>query len=97
MKTEFRPEPLAQVATSALVAYSFEEAPASTGTVQRLPEETRKQLQELQTAGELTGKMFECTVLRSPAGMAASKLLVVGGESLTNSVRPIFVIWQAPP
>ena len=82
MKTEFRPEPLAQVATSALVAYSFEEAPASTGTVQRLPEETRKQLQEMQTAGELTGKMFECTVLRSPAGMAASKLLVVGGGKL---------------
>ena len=78
MKTEFRPEPLAQLSTSALVAYCFEEAPASSGTVERLPAETRNLLQQLQTAGELTGKAFECTLLRWPAGMAASKLLVVG-------------------
>ena len=46
--------------------------------MERLPAETRNQLQQLQTAGELTGKAFECTLLRWPAGMAASKLLVVG-------------------
>src|SRR5208282_3330229 len=32
----------------------------------------------MQTAGELTGKAFECTPLGWPAGMTASKLLVVG-------------------
>ena len=78
MKTEFRPEPLPQLSGATLVAYCFEEAPASSGTVERLPGETRNLLQQLQTAGELTGKAFECTILRWPAGMAASKLLVVG-------------------
>ncbi|MGD1104412.1 MAG: leucyl aminopeptidase [Terriglobia bacterium] len=78
MKTEFRPEPLAQLSSSALVAYCFDGAPASNGTVERLPAETRGLLQQLQSAGELTGKAYECTTLRWPAGMAASKLLVVG-------------------
>jgi leucyl aminopeptidase len=67
-----------QLSTSAAVAYCFEDAPSSSGTVERLPEETRHQLQELQTAGELTGKAFECTILRWPPGMGASKLLVIG-------------------
>jgi leucyl aminopeptidase len=78
VKIEFRTEPLAQLSTPALVAYCFEEAPASSGTVERLPAEARNLLQQLQSAGELTGKAFECTPLGWPAGMAASKLLVVG-------------------
>jgi len=88
VKTEFRPEPLAQLSTSALVAYGYEGAPASSGTVERLPAETRNLLQQLQTAGELTGKAFECTILCWPAGMTASKLLVVGaGKSEKFSER----------
>ena len=78
MKIEFSTEPLTQLTTSALIAYSFEEAPAASGSVERLPAEVRNPLQELQTASELTGKPFEFTLLRSPAGMAASRLLVVG-------------------
>lgn len=78
MKTEFRTEPIAQLSTSALVAYCFEEAPVSSGTAERLPAETRDQLQHLETAGELTGKAFECTLLRWPPGMSAAKLLLVG-------------------
>ena len=68
MKIEFRPDPLAQFSTLALVAYCFEDAPASSGTVERLPAETLDLLQQLQTAGELTGKMFECTIVRWPRG-----------------------------
>ena len=78
MKIDFRSDPLAQLSIPAMAVYSFEEAPSSSGTVDRLPEETRRQLQELQTAGELTGKAFECTILRWPSGMTASKLLVIG-------------------
>ena len=78
MRIEFQREPLAQLSTPALVVYSFEGASASSGTVERLPTETRNQLQQMQTSGELTGKAFECTILRWPAGMATSKLLVVG-------------------
>jgi leucyl aminopeptidase len=78
VKTEYRAEPLAQLSVPTMVAYSFEGAPVSSGTVERLPAETREPLQKLQAAGELTGKTFEMTALYSPAGLAASKLLVVG-------------------
>ena len=78
MQTEFRLESFSQLNVSALVAYTFEDDPASSGTVERLPEETRQQLKELQSSGELTGKAFEFTILRRPAGLAGAKLLVVG-------------------
>ena len=78
MKIEFRHEALPQLAGSALVAYAFEGSPASSGTVERLPPDTRGFLEELQAGGELTGKALECTVIHLPVGLAASKLLVVG-------------------
>jgi leucyl aminopeptidase len=78
VKIETRPGPLTQISLPALVAYSFEDAPASSGTVERLPAEVRDLLQQLQAAGELTGKAFECTLLRWPPGMAVAKLLVIG-------------------
>ncbi len=78
MKIEFQSAPLAQLSATALVAYSFEEAPASSGTVEKLPEETRGLLREMHEAGELTGKAFECTPVRRPDGLSADKLLVVG-------------------
>ncbi len=78
MKIEFRDEPLAALQTSALIAFGFEGTPASGGTVERLPSETRSLLQELQAAGELTGKLYECTLVHRPTGVGAGKLLVVG-------------------
>jgi leucyl aminopeptidase len=78
VKIEFRHAPLAQLDTPVLVAYSFEEAPTSSGTVERLPEQVRNLLRQLHAAGELAGKVFECTPLSWPVGVAASKLLVVG-------------------
>ena len=78
MKLEFLSEPLAQVLSPVLVAYSFEDAAASSGTVERLPAEVRGLLEELQTSRELTGKSFECTLVHRPAGLSAQKLLVVG-------------------
>jgi leucyl aminopeptidase len=78
VKIEFRNEPLAQLASSALATFAFEGSPASSGTVGRLPADTRGLLQELQSGGELTGKAFECTLIHLPVGTAASKLLIVG-------------------
>jgi len=78
LKLEFLSEPLAQVLSPVLVAYSFEDAAASSGTVERLPAEVRGLLDELQTSRELTGKSFECTLVHRPAGLSAQKLLVVG-------------------
>lgn len=78
MKIEFLSKPITQISTPALVAYGFENSPAGSGTVERLPTETRRLLESLHSAGELTGKAFECTLLRWPTGMAVTKLLVVG-------------------
>ena len=78
MKTEFRHEPLSQLACPALVVYGFEGSPAAKGSVGRLPAETRGFLEELQSVGELTGRAFECTLIHLPAGLAATRLLIVG-------------------
>jgi len=78
VKIEFRHEPIAQLSSSALVTYAFEGAPAPSGSVERLPTESQGLLQELQTAGELTGKAYECTLIHRPPGLVAAKLLVVG-------------------
>ncbi len=48
MRIEFRDEPLAQLASSALVAFAFEGSPASNGTVGRLPADTQGLLPEMQ-------------------------------------------------
>jgi leucyl aminopeptidase len=75
---EFRHEPLAQLASSALVTFSFEGSPASSGSVERLPSESHCLLHELQSTGELSGKAYECTPIHRPPGLVAAKLLVVG-------------------
>jgi leucyl aminopeptidase len=77
VKIEFRHEPIAQLSSSALVAYAFEGLPSG-GSVERLPGETQSLLQELQSAGELSGKAYECTLIHRPPGLVADKLLVVG-------------------
>ena len=78
MIIEFRHEPLAQLSSSALVTFSFEGSPASSGGVERLPSETHSLLHELQSGGELSGKAYECTLIHRPPGLVAAKLLVVG-------------------
>jgi len=78
LNVQVREEAVAQLASPALVAYSFEGSPASSGTVAQLPRDTHRVLEELQNAGELTGKTYECTIVHRPAGLAASRLLVIG-------------------
>ena len=90
MKIEFRHEPVAQLASSAVVVYAFEGTPASGGSVERLPAESRTLLEELQSAGELTGKAYECTLIHRPPGLSAAKLLVVGAgksEKFNGALR----------
>ena len=85
MKFEFRHGPLDQLPSSALVSYAFEGSPTSSGTVALLPSSTRGLLEELQSAGELTGKAYECTLLHHPPGLVAAKLLVVGAGKKEKS------------
>ena len=78
MKIEFESASLAQLETPVLVVAGFEGSPASSGTVELLPDKTRVLLDELKASGELTGKALETTLLHHPAGLAAKKLLIVG-------------------
>ena len=78
MNIEIRSEALDQLPCSVLVVFGFEGTPASTGTVKQMPAETRRTLEELQSSGELKGKLYECTLVHRPAGVKAANLLVVG-------------------
>jgi leucyl aminopeptidase len=78
LEIQFRTEPIAQITTPVLAVYAFEGSPASSGTGANLPQETRSLLDELRVSGELTGRLFETTLIHRPPGMAAGKLLMVG-------------------
>ena len=78
MKIEFRGGSLEQLTSSALVAYAFEGSPAASGSVGRLPAESRRLLGELEATRELSGKTLECTLIHRPPGLEAARLLVVG-------------------
>jgi len=78
VKIEFRDDPIVQIPAAALVAVSFEGSPSGSGTVAQLPEETRALIADLETA-EFSGKSYECVSIQKPAGLAARRLLVVGG------------------
>ncbi len=91
MKIEIRHELLEQLQSTVLVAYGFEGSAASSGTVERLPVETRRLLEELQATGELSGKAYECTLIHRAAGLTVQRLLVVGagkkGKFDSNQLR----------
>jgi leucyl aminopeptidase len=78
MKIDFRNEALTDLAAPALVAFEFEDQPATSGTVAELPEAARGMPEELKQSGELTGKVYETTLLHRPSGLAARALLLVG-------------------
>jgi leucyl aminopeptidase len=78
LKIDFAKESLDKLAMPALAVFAFEEQPAASGTVCHLPEAVREQLGELRQSGELTGKLYETTLIHGPAGLATRTLLVVG-------------------
>jgi len=88
VKIEFETKPIEQIAVNTLVAYGFENAPAASGTVELLHDDTRGLLAELNADRELTGKNFECTLIHRPTGLAAQKLLVVGAGLKKNLDDP---------
>ncbi|HEV2248267.1 MAG TPA: M17 family peptidase N-terminal domain-containing protein, partial [Terriglobia bacterium] len=79
MKIELRQESPAALALPAVTVWCFEDDPLESGTVSVLPAETRTLLAELKESGELKGKAYERTLVHRPAGLAASRLLVMGG------------------
>jgi leucyl aminopeptidase len=89
LKIELTNEPLDKLAVPALAVYAFQDDAAGTGSAARLPEQTRKQLQELKASGELTGKEFECTLIHRPEGLAAAKLLIVGAGKSARAKKAL--------
>jgi leucyl aminopeptidase len=70
--------PPAKIEADALVTYCFEQEKPFEGALAQLDEATGGALSKLAASAELTGKMFETTLLHYPQGLAAQRLLVIG-------------------
>jgi leucyl aminopeptidase len=64
--------------TEALVSYVFEEADPVQGRISEIDQAANGLLRNLAKSGELTGKTLEMTLIHSPAGLKAARLLLVG-------------------
>jgi len=71
-------KPFAAIETDALVSYVFEENDPVQGRIAEIDHATGGLLRKLAKSGELTGKTLEFTLIHSPAGLKAARLLLVG-------------------
>jgi leucyl aminopeptidase len=78
MQITLEPKPYASLETDALVTYVFEGEDPIAGRTAELDKTVGGALKKIATSGELTGKMLEFTLLHSPAGLNAARLLAVG-------------------
>src|SRR2546423_14042002 len=77
MQITLATQPFAALETEALVSYVFEEDPVL-GRIAEIDQAAAGLLRKLAKSGELTGKMLEFTLVHSPAGLKAARLLLVG-------------------
>src|SRR2546429_7019894 len=77
MQITLATQPFAALETEALVSYVFEENPVQ-GRIAELDQAAGGLLRKLAKSGELTGKMLEFTLVHTPAGLKAARLLLVG-------------------
>jgi leucyl aminopeptidase len=78
MQINTESKPFATVETEALVTYVFENGDVSQGRVAELDKLTGGLLSRLNKGAELSGKPLEMTLLHAPAGLKATRLLLVG-------------------
>jgi len=78
MQINLDTKPFATLETETLATYVFEEADPIQGRIAELDKLTGGLLGRLAKSGELTGKTFEFTLIHAPAGLKASRLLLVG-------------------
>jgi leucyl aminopeptidase len=71
-------QPLAALETEALVTYVFESADPVEGRIWELDQSTNGLLKKLAKSGEIAGKTLEMTLIHAPAGLQATRLLLVG-------------------
>jgi leucyl aminopeptidase len=78
MQITLESKPFATLETDALVTYVFEETDPAQGRVAELDKLTGGLLAKLSKSGELTGKTLEITLVHAPAGLKATRLLLLG-------------------
>jgi leucyl aminopeptidase len=78
MQITLETKPFAALETDALVTYVFEEADPVQGRIAEVDRAAGGLLGKLAKSGELTGKTLEFTLIHSPAGLRAARLLLVG-------------------
>ncbi|HXX16373.1 MAG TPA: leucyl aminopeptidase [Candidatus Eremiobacteraceae bacterium] len=78
MQITLEPKPLAAIETEALVTYVFDDNDGPQGRAAELDQLTSGMLSRLNKRGELTGKSLETTLIHSPAGLKAERLLLIG-------------------
>jgi leucyl aminopeptidase len=78
MQITLETKPFATLETDALVSYAFEEADPVQGRIAEVDQAAAGLLRKLAKSGELTGKLLEFTLIHSPAGLKAARLLLVG-------------------
>src|SRR5467141_4997070 len=78
MQITLQTKPFAGLETDALVSYVFEETDPVQGRIGEIDQAAAGLLRKLAKSGELTGKMLEFTLVHTPAGLKAARLLLVG-------------------
>ena len=78
MQITLETKPFATIESDALVSYVFEEADPIQGRITEIDQFTDGLLRKLAKSGELTGKPLEMTLVHSPRGLKAERLLLVG-------------------
>jgi len=78
MQITLEAKPFAAIETEALVTYVFDDNDGPHGRVAELDKLTGGLLSRLNKGGELTGKSLETTLVHSPAGLKAARLLLIG-------------------
>lgn len=72
-------QPAHQIETEALITYVFEKEDfTESATLAALDQRLQGRLKRMADAGELTGKLYEITLLHEPPSLAAKRLLLVG-------------------
>jgi len=71
-------QPYAALETDALASYLFEEPDPVQGRIAEIDHAAGGLLRRLVSSGEVTGKPLEMTLVHRPAGLKASRLLLVG-------------------
>src|SRR3989442_14690947 len=78
MQITLETQPFAALDAEALVSYIFEETDPVLGRIAEIDQASGGLLRKLAKSGELTGKMLEFTLVHTPAGLKAARLLLVG-------------------